>query len=98
MARAAKDKKIKIAETLEIDCSTPKSSGSAIYLLKKVLLFCLEKEESLSTLDLIVYSLSQVKYSGEVGEFLEEKTRLVFSEQEGNVDMRKAIDGLENWM
>lgn len=44
MARAAKDKRINITETLEIDCSAPKTSGSAIYLLKKVLLHCLEKE------------------------------------------------------
>ena len=34
IARATRDLKLKIKETLEIDSSTPKSSGAAIYLLK----------------------------------------------------------------
>ena len=42
ITRAVKDLKLKITETLEFDCSTPKSSGAAIYLLKLVLLSSLE--------------------------------------------------------
>ena len=34
IARATHDLKLKIKETLEIDSSTPKSSGAAIFLLK----------------------------------------------------------------
>ena len=44
IACATKDGKLNITEMLQIDCSTPKSSGSAIYLLKQVMLTCFEKE------------------------------------------------------
>ena len=50
--------KLKVSETLEINCSTPKSSGAAIYLLKAVLLTSLEVEGSLSTIELLTYSMS----------------------------------------
>jgi hypothetical protein len=42
ISKAVEDLKLKITETLEFDCSTPKSSGAAIYLLKLVLLTSLE--------------------------------------------------------
>ena len=89
--------KLKVSETLEINCSTPKSSGAAIYLLKAVLLTSLEVEGSLSSIELLTYSMSQVRYSSEIGEYLEEKTRLVFSEDSKN-PMRQAINGLSDWI
>lgn len=84
VARATRDIKLKVTETLEIDCSTPKSSGGAIYLLKSVLLTSLSTEESLSTIELLTYAISQVKFAPEIAEFLEEKTRIVFSEDRAN--------------
>lgn len=42
IARSISDSKLMISETLEIDCSTPKSSGAALYLTKKILLTSLD--------------------------------------------------------
>ena len=78
LAKATGDLRLFISETLEIDCSTPKSSGAAIYLLKQVMTFALDEEESLSTVDLLTYSISQVKFSSDISDYLLEKTRLVF--------------------
>jgi len=62
-----------------------------------VLLNCFEKEQSLATLDYLVYSLSQAKFADEVSDFLAEKTRLVFSEELDSV-MRDAVNGLSPWL
>ena len=66
-------------------------------MLKQVLLLCFEKEKSLATLDYLVYSLSQAKFSDEITEFLDEKTRLVFSEEIESV-MRDYVNGLSSWL
>lgn len=58
---------------------------------------CFEKEQSLATLDYLVYSLSQAKFADEVSDFLAEKTRLVFSEELDSV-MRDAVNGLSPWL
>ena len=89
---------MKIAETLEIDCSTPKSSGSTLYLLKSVLLTSFDSEESLSTIELLTYTISQVRFSAEITQFLEEKTRLVFSQEVAQNPVRQAINGLSTWI
>ena len=60
IARAAKDKKINVSEaSLSIDSTTPKSSGAALFLLRKLLLISFEKEDSLATIELLLYSVSQ---------------------------------------
>lgn len=101
VSRASKDAMLKVSETLQIDCSTPKSSGSALYLLKQLLLTCMIKQENLSTLDYLLYSISQTSICEEVKDFLAEKTRLVFfcQDQDGS-SMREAIDAeiTQSWL
>ena len=97
IARAAKDQKLNISKTLEIDVSTSRSSGSALFLLKKVLLTSLETHHNLAILDTLIYSLSQIRFAEEVNEFLEDKTKLVFA-GEGNNAVRNSINGLNSWI
>ena len=58
IARAAKDLKLKITESLEIDCATAKSSGAAIYLLKQVLLAAVDEDDTLACIERLTYALS----------------------------------------
>ena len=49
---------LKIGEGLLIDCDSPESSGSALFLAKKILLYSLEAERSLMSFEDYLYILS----------------------------------------
>ena len=55
---ACGESKIKVADNLVIDCDTPESSGSALFLTKKILLASLDIEQSLNSFEDYLYILS----------------------------------------
>ena len=59
--------------------------------------FALDEEESLSTVDLLTYSISQVKFSSDISDYLLEKTRLVFQSEKTN-PLRQAINRIMDWV
>lgn len=61
-----------------------------------MLITSLDEEESLSTIELLTYAISQIKFSDEIGDYLDEKTRLVFSAESAN-PMRQSVNSLSDW-
>ena len=74
---------LKIGEGLVIDCDEPESSGSALFLARKILLSSLETERSLAAFEDYLYILSQLAIKPEGTRFIKAKTALIFEEQSG---------------
>ena len=60
------------------------------------MLASLNVEECLTTIELITYAVSQVKFTEEIAPFLEQKTRLVFASEQTN-PMRQTVNSLSSW-
>ena len=92
---ASEESKINVSEKLIIDCDSPESSGSALFLTKKILLASLDNDQSLNSMEDYLYILSQISLGHEVEKFIRDKTTLVFENQ--SEEKRDRINSQIGW-